>query len=302
MSSRVIATTTAEGRTVSFAALRDRSVGGWRRTAATLRPVGAALLRGALVFAGFAAVWAVFVAATRPPPYLLPGPDRVARAFVARFDELAANALVTGGEILLGLGLGVGAGVATALVMGFWPRTSRLVQPTVVVLQALPVFAIAPVLVLWLGFGLASKVVMAAIVIFFPVAASLHDAIRRTDPGLLDLARLYHATPARTFRLIRLPGAVPGLVSGLRMAATLAPIGAIIGEWVGASSGLGLMMMHANARMQTDVMFAALVVVAAMALALRGAVDLLTRRWAPWAPESGDTILRPRDRQDLLAP
>ena len=254
----------------------------------------------ALVVGGLLLGWWALVAITRPPPFMLPGPDRVASAFVARFGELASNAAVTGGEILLGLALGVGLGVATALVTGVWPWTARLVQPVVVVLQALPVFAIAPVLVLWLGFGLASKVVMAAIVIFFPVASALADAVARTDPGLLDLARLHRATTAQTFRLIRLPAAVPGLVSGLRMAATLAPIGAIIGEWVGASSGLGLMMMHANARMQTDVMFAALVLVAAMALALRFGVDLLTRRWAPWAPESGGSLLRSLPRQGSL--
>jgi putative hydroxymethylpyrimidine transport system permease protein len=222
---------------------------------------------------------------------MLPGPDRVARVFVTRWAELASNAAVTGGEMAIGLALGVALGMATALLTGLLPWTVRLIQPLVVVVQALPVFAVAPVLVLWLGFGLASKVVMAALVIFFPVASALSDAIARADPGLLDLARLHHATTAQTFRHIRLPGAVPGLISGLRMAATLAPIGAIIGEWVGASSGLGLMMMHANARMQTDVMFAALTLVAAMALLLRLAVDLLTRRWAPWAPESGGSLL-----------
>ena len=256
-------------------------------------PSGALGLLGrlAVVLAVLVGGWWALVLVTEPPPFLLPGPDRVARAFVARFPELMTNAAVTAGEILLGLALGVGLGVATAMVTGLLPWTARLVQPFVVVLQALPVFAVAPVLVLWLGFGLAPKVVMAAIVIFFPVAASLADAISRADPGLLDLARLHRASTAQTFRLIRLPGALPGLVSGLRMAATLAPIGAIIGEWVGASSGLGLMMMHANARMQTDVMFAALVLVALMALALRLAVDLLTRRWAPWAPESGGSLV-----------
>jgi putative hydroxymethylpyrimidine transport system permease protein len=162
-------------------------------------------------------------------------------------------------------------------------------MPAVIVVQALPVFAIAPVLVLWFGFGLASKVVMASLVIFFPVASTLHEGLSRTDPGLLDLARLNRAGRLRTFLLIRWPAAIPDLVAGLRMAAGVAPIGAIIGEWVGASSGLGLMMMHANARLQTDVMFAALTVLAAMALLARAAVDLLTRNWASWAPVSGVT-------------
>ena len=100
---------------------------------------------------------------------------------------------------------------------------ARLMQPAIVVIQTLPVFAIAPVLVLWFGFGLASKIVMATLVIFFPVTASLHDGLSRLDPGLLDLARLHRASRFDTFRFLRLPAAVPALVSGLRMAATVAP-------------------------------------------------------------------------------
>lgn len=254
--------------------------------------VGVALLvKFATVLAGLIALWWAIVLVFAPPPFMLPAPDRVAVAFVLRFDELMRNAAVTGGEIVLGLAAGVALGVATALVMGVLPWTARIVQPVVVVLQAMPVFAIAPVLVLWLGFGLASKIVMAALIIFFPVASALHDGISRADPGLLDLARLHRATTAQTFRYIRLPGAMPGLVSGLRMAATVAPIGAVIGEWVGASQGLGLLMMHANARLQTDLMFAALALVAAIAVLLRAGVDVLTRRWAPWAPESGSSLL-----------
>lgn len=290
MSNRLSDPSSPRGRPRDPSSPRDRARDpSWRGFGASTRLVGFAL-RFLAVFAGLVALWWAIVLVAAPPPFLLPGPDRVVAAFVARFDDLAWNALITCGEILLGLALGVGLGVATAVVMGLAPWTARLIQPVVVVLQALPVFAIAPVLVLWLGFGLASKIVMAAIVIFFPVASAFHDAMRRVDPGLLDLARLHNATTAQTFRLIRLPGALPGLVSGLRMAATLAPIGAIIGEWVGASQGLGLMMMHANARMQTDVMFAALALVAAIALALRAGVDLLTRDWAPWAPESGSSL------------
>ncbi|MCE1237914.1 MAG: ABC transporter permease [Hyphomicrobiales bacterium] len=233
------------------------------------------------------ALWQTAVWVFAPPPFLLPGPDRVAAAFVRQFGPLMENGLVTALEIALGLACGVALGVATAIVMALAPWTARLVMPAVVIVQTLPVFAIAPVLVLWFGFGLASKIVMASLVIFFPVTASLHDGLSRLDPGLLDLARLHRASRFDEFRFLRLPAAVPALVSGLRMAATVAPIGAVIGEWVGASKGLGLLMMHANARLQTDVMFAALVLLALIAVALRALVERLTRRWAPWAPETG---------------
>lgn len=245
----------------------------------------ATLARRLAVVALLIGLWWIAVVALRVEPFILPGPDRVARALLARAPELLAAARVTGLEIVLGLVAGVVIGVATASLMALLPWSGRLLSPVIVVIQTLPVFAIAPLLVLWLGFGLASKIVMATLVIFFPVAASVHDGLLRTDPGLLDLARLHKASRWATFRLLRWPAARPALVSGLRMAATVAPIGAVIGEWVGASSGLGLLMMHANARMQTDVLFAALAVLATMALLLRAAVDRLTRDWAPWAPE-----------------
>lgn len=249
-------------------------------------PTARFLIDLAYVAAAILAAWWLVVALLAPEPFLLPGPGRVAAALVARWGDLWPNALVTLGEILLGLAAGVSAGVATALGMGLFPASRRFVTPFVVVLQSLPVFAIAPVLVLWFGFGLASKIVMATLIIFFPVASAFGDGLARTDPGLLDLARLYRTSHRQTLALIRIPAALPSLVSGLRMAAAVAPIGAIVGEWVGASSGLGLLMMHANARLQTDVMFAALALVVAMAVVLRLAVDQLTRGLAPWLPET----------------
>ena len=240
--------------------------------------VARAVLVAALVVGGWQAV--VLVAA--PPPYILPGPGRVAAALVGNARFLAENALVTTLEIGLGLVLGVGLGVATAVAMAIAPAARRLLLPGIVVVQSLPVFALAPLLVLWLGFGLASKVVMASLVIFFPVASALNDGLGRTDPALLDLARLAGASRGTTLAIIRFPAALPDLVSGLRVAAAIAPIGAVIGEWVGAAAGLGFVMLHANARMQTDLMFAALAVLAVIAVALRAAIDRLGRRLVPW--------------------
>ena len=145
---------------------------------------------------------------------------------------------------------------------------ARLLSPFLVVSQALPVFALAPLLVLWFGFGLASKVVMTTLVISFPVASAFADGLARTETGISSTSP---ASPAprrlRTLRLIRVPARrLPALVTGIRVAAVYAPIGAVIGEWVGASRGLGLLMVQANARMQTALLFAALGVLAAATL------------------------------------
>jgi len=170
--------------------------------------------------------------------------------------------------------------------MAAFPALTRVVLPVLVVTQALPVFAIAPLLVLWFGYGLASKVVMATLIIYFPVASGFFDGLRRTDQGLLDLADLYRSSALQRLRHFRLPAALPGLISGVRVAAAVAPIGAVVGEWVGSSAGLGFVMLHANARIQTDVMFAALFLLAAMAVALRLLVEVLTRDLVSWMPES----------------
>ncbi|KTR08101.1 ABC transporter permease [Aureimonas ureilytica] len=232
-------------------------------------------------------IWAVFVALAAPPPYMLPSPARVAATLWARSGFLLAQGWLTLVETILGLVFGACAGALAGLGTVLWPRLGRVAWPLLLVLQAMPVFALAPLLVLWFGFGLVSKVVMAALVIFFPVASAFADGLRRTEPELLDAAALTTATHWQTLRFVRIPLALPALVTGLRVAAPLAPLGAVIGEWVGASGGLGFVMIQANARMQTDLMFAALALLAAMTLALRALVDELAPRLAPWAAESG---------------
>jgi len=244
------------------------------------------MIRGLITFIVLLGAWQGFVTLSGIPPFLLPAPDRVAVALVARADTIAFHALITGTEILAGLALGglLGAGMALLLVASRPAR--RWLLPLLLVSQAIPVFAIAPLLTLWFGFGLASKVAMATLIIFFPVATAFQDGLRRTDPALLDLGRSMGATPGAMLWRLRVPAALPALASGLRVAAGVAPIGAIVGEWVGASAGLGYLMLHANGRSQADVMFAALFVLALMALTLWFTLDAVLRRAIPWQTET----------------
>lgn len=231
-------------------------------------------------------LWAAAVTAFEPPRYIFPGPADVLAAFRTQSPMLLRNAAITAAEIGLGLAAGVVAGAMTALAVAAAPLTRRLVLPVVVATQALPVFAIAPLLVVWLGYGMASKVAMAALIIYFPVATAYAEAMARTDRHLLDLARLGGAGPFQRLLLIRAPAGLPGFVAGFKVAATVAPIGAVVGEWVGASAGLGFVMVQANARSQTGTVFAALLLLALLALLVRGAVDLLCARLVRWQPES----------------
>lgn len=242
-------------------------------------------LRALTTFAGLVVLWQVVVLATGMPHYLLPAPTRVAQVFWARADILWDNAQITMLEIVLGLILGVLAGASCALLLMASRLARRWVLPVLIASQAIPTFAIAPLLVLWFGYGFGSKIVMAILVIFFSVASTFYDGLRRTEPGWLDLARTMSASPWRTLWLVRVPAALPALATGIRVAAVFAPIGAIIGEWVGASKGLGYLMLQSNARMQIDMLFAALFVLAVFAIALYAAVDLILRRLISWAPD-----------------
>jgi len=228
-------------------------------------------------------IWQGAIWLFAPPRYIFPSPLDVLAAFQRQPEFLLSNSLVTLTEILLGFVLGVSFGALSALAMAAFPKLGRLVWPALLVLQAFPVFVIAPLLVVWFGFGIASKVIMAMIIIFFPVTSAFADGLRRTDPYLIDAAALTTATHWQTLLYVRMPLAMPGLLSGLRVAAPLAPLGAVIGEWVGASSGLGFVMVQANARMQTDTVFAAMAVLAVLSLALRHLVDQLAPRLIPWA-------------------
>lgn len=243
-------------------------------------------LRALVATAVIVGLWQLVIVVFGLKPYILPAPARVAETLVEDAGYLAWNGFLTLSEIVLGLVLGAALGVATALGVSLFPRAGRVMLPVMVASQALPVFAIAPLLVIWFGYGLASKIVMAMLIIFFPVASAFLDGLRRTDPGFLELARLNCAGPFRTLTLIRLPAALPGLASGLRVAAAVAPIGAVVGEWVGASGGLGFVMLQANARVQTDRVFAALFILALAAILVRALVEWVTRAMVPWAAES----------------
>ncbi|MCB8875857.1 ABC transporter permease [Acidisoma silvae] len=231
-------------------------------------------------------VWWAITAFTSLPPYMLPSPVTVAQALVAQQQTLIGATATTFSEIILGLAAGTILGMALALAMVFSPLLQRWLMPLLLLSQAIPVFALAPLLVLWFGFGMASKVVMAVLVIFFPVTASFFDGLRRVDIGWLDLARTMNASPWAMLRHVRLFAALPAFGSGLRVATAIAPIGAIIGEWVGSSAGLGYVMMNANARIQTDVMFAALSILSVMAIVLWVIVDRVLKRILYWAPDT----------------
>jgi putative hydroxymethylpyrimidine transport system permease protein len=234
---------------------------------------------------GMVIIWQGIVLITKAPPYILPAPVQVAAAALSNSGSLFDHAQTTILEIVAGLLIGACLGAFSALSMIAFRSLKRWLLPVLVMSQAIPVFALAPLLILWLGYGMTSKIAMAVLIIYFPVTAAFYDGLRSTEPEWLELAQVMNARPFAVIRHIRIPAALPALASGLRVATAVAPIGAVVGEWVGSSKGLGFYMLHANARMQIDVMFAALAVLAMIALTLYYVVDRTMIRVVYWHKE-----------------
>lgn len=240
------------------------------------------LLRVLIIAIGLLVLWQLLVWLTGVPKFILPSPFLVLSTLWERLDLIVEHAGITLLEIFLGMLVGCGAGFLSALVLQMCRHIRPWLLPILVISQAIPVFALAPILMVWLGYGIASKVVMASLIIFFPVTAACYDGLRQTPQDWVDLAKAMQASTWQQLRYIRLPAALPSLASGLRVATSVAPIGAIVGEWVGSSAGLGYLMLQANARMQVDLMFACLFVLAMIALVLYFSADFLLKRSMPW--------------------
>ena len=243
------------------------------------------IIRLIFIAVGLVLVWQILVLLTHVPPYILPGPLSVAKAALTHAGPLFDHAVTTLLEIIAGLLLGTLLGATSALSMIASLSLKRWLLPVLVISQAIPVFALAPLLVLWFGYGMSSKIAMAVLIIFFPVTAAFYDGLRSTEPEWLELARVMNAKPLAIIRQIRIPSALPAFASGLRVATAVAPIGAVVGEWVGSSRGLGFYMLHANARMQIDIMFAALVVLGVLSLAIYFSVDWAMIKIVYWQKE-----------------
>ena len=210
------------------------------------------------------ALWQGIIWLGDMPRFLLPSPAAVAEALWLNRAEIARHAGYTLTEVVLGFGLGAALGAALAVAMGFSARLTGVLRPILTFSQTIPVFALAPILTLWLGFDMAPKIAMTMLIVFFPVASAFHDGLTRTPQAALDLAQVMGSSRLRIMRHLRIPAALPSLATGLRLAAVYAPIGAVIGEWVGGARGLGALMIHANGRMKTDLVFAALLVLSVM--------------------------------------
>jgi putative hydroxymethylpyrimidine transport system permease protein len=238
--------------------------------------------RGCIVFLGLLLLWQGIVTFFSLPNYILPTPWEVWLSGYTHSGVLWHEAQFTITESLLGLLLAGVLGCFAALLMVFFPNFSLWLLPILIISQAVPTFAIAPLLVIWFGYGMISKIATTVIMLFFPIASAFHDGLKQTNSNWLDLAKMLSGKKWRIFIFIRIPAALPHLASGIRVATAMAPLGAIVGEWVGASHGLGFLMLNANARMQIDFMFAALFVLVIFSMLLYFSIDKLLSFFITW--------------------
>jgi len=230
----------------------------------------------------FLAIWEVAVAVLKVPAYLMPPPSAVFIVFVSEYQKLLFHGWVTTYEMLLGYALAVGIGIPLAIAITSSERFDRFVMPQMLFFQVVPKVAIAPLFLVWFGVGALPKVLVAFLISFFPIVIDAAVGLRSMSGEMRDLARSMGASRLQVFAQFRLPTSLPYLFSGLKVAATLAVAGAVVGEFVGADKGLGYLLLVTNSNLETALMFAALFALTFIGLAFFYAVEFLEALLIPW--------------------
>jgi ABC-type nitrate/sulfonate/bicarbonate transport system permease component len=244
----------------------------------TLRRLVPALVFGLLVVVAWELATIVFDA----DPRLFPSPTDVIAAFLADPAEILRNAAITLLEMVLGFIAGTVVGVALGILLTYSTVARSAVYPWLIVSQTIPIPAVAAVLVIWFGFSLLPKVIVVALIVFFPVAVATADGLRSVDPEMVKLVRSFGAGKGRIFREVRIPVALPYVFTGAKVAATFSVLGAVFGEWVGARGGLGYLLLLENRAVNTDAVFAIIMTLSVLGVGFFGLIVLLERLTIPW--------------------
>lgn len=272
-----MASQTASSAPVAGVADRDRP-----GTAERIRDAAARSWRPvALLLACFAAWWLI-TAVRLVQPYLVPSPTTTLRVMTDKWGYIWHHGWVTTYETLLGFVIAGVIGVAAAVIMVYSTSVEKTLYPILLFAQVIPKIAIAPLFVVWLGFGIAPKIVVAVLIAFFPVVISMVTGLKAVDPEMIQLSATMGAGPLQTFAKIRFPASLPHLFAGLKVAVTLAVTGAVVGEFVGANEGLGYVILQANGNLDTPMLFAGLLVMSLIGVVLFVLVELAEHLLLPW--------------------
>jgi ABC-type nitrate/sulfonate/bicarbonate transport system permease component len=232
------------------------------------------------------AIWELYARASGVSPFVLPPPSRVITALWEFRDQAIQHAIPTVIETLAGFAVSIAAATAAAIGLDRVPLARRAVEPLLVGSQTVPIVAIAPLIVVWFGFGLLPKVLVVVLVTFFPITIALLAGFASTRPEATELMRSFGASPGEVFRKVRWPSGLPGFFTGLRISATYAVVAAVIAEYVGATEGLGIWMQLSQRSFRTDLVFAAILLTAVLSVVLYAAVVAAERALIPWSAAS----------------
>jgi NitT/TauT family transport system permease protein len=259
---------------------------------ATGSPVWASLRRGLvniapalLLSAAVVVIWEIIIRLFRVPTFVLPAPSAILTALISEWRALGVAAQATSLEVLFGFVLSAIAGILVALVIVRFERFGRALYPLIVLFQNVPKVALAPIFILWFGYGLAPKILLIVVIAFFPVAIDMLAGLQSVEPSFVALMRSVGASKGKIMLRVRIPHSLPHLMAGLKVAITFSVIGAIVGEFAGANQGLGYVIQFASTQLDTPLIFAALIVVSVLGLAFYYVVEFAERVLVPWAPK-----------------
>ena len=256
-----------------------------RRTfspAVSARRTASALWRPLVLVAALLAAWWAVTEAQLVAPYILPSPADTLRTAQENAAYLAQNTWVTTWETVIGFVIAAIIGEFVAVIMIYSASLEKTVYPLILFAQVIPKIAIAPLFIVWLGFGPSPKILVAVLMAFFPIVISGLAGLRSVDPEILELTSTMGASRFKTFLKIRFPASLPQLMSGLKVAATLAVTGAVVGEFVGANEGLGYVILQANGHIDTAMLFAALIIMSVLGIALFAIIEIAEKLLIPW--------------------
>lgn len=231
-------------------------------------------------------IWQIVCSLELVESFMLPSPVQVITALVTEFPLLMEHAAITMGEAIIGLALGVLLGFVMAVLMDHYDFLYKAFYPLIVLTQTVPAVAIAPLLVLWFGYGMAPKIILIVITTFFPIAVGLLNGFKEADKDSINLLRAMGANRLQVFRHIKLPGAISQFFAGLRISASYAVVGAVISEWLGGFNGLGVYMTLVKKAYAFDKMFAVIFLISIVSLLLIKLVDMAEKKCMPWKKEN----------------
>jgi ABC-type nitrate/sulfonate/bicarbonate transport system permease component len=244
-----------------------------------------------IFFIAILIIWEIISRSGILPPYVLPAPSSIVVSLVMNFPSLLDDMIITLLEALIGFAIAILLAVAMAIIMDSVIGFKKTVYPVMIISQTIPIIILAPLFIIWFGYGYTPKVVIVILICFFPITISLLQGLASVDKELIDLLRSMGASRFQIYRFVKIPSAMPNFFAGLKIAATYSIMGATIGEWVGGKNGLGVYMIRAKQSFATDRVFAAIIIIVVLSILLLKIIEFAESRYMPWLKIPVDTYI-----------